>query len=51
MGAPTEIAIYTIKYAIATMPIKQRGYNFKQASYMRGAGREVLMRLNKYPQG
>ena len=50
MGAPTEIAIYTIKYAIATMPIKQRGYNFKQASYMRWAGRELLMRLNKYPQ-
>ena len=34
MGAPTERAIYTIKYAIATMPIKQSGYNFKQASYM-----------------
>lgn len=50
MGAPTERAIYTIKYAIATMPIKQRGYNFKQASYMRWAGRELLMQLNKYPQ-
>ena len=50
MELPTKRAIYTVRYAIATMPVIQRGYNFEQASYMRWAGREVLMRLNKYPQ-
>ena len=33
MGSPTERAIYTVRYAIATMPVVQRGYNFEQASY------------------
>ena len=40
MESPTERAIYTVRYAIATMPIIQRGYDFEQASYMRWAGRE-----------
>ena len=40
MESPTERAIYTVRYAIATMPVVQRGYNFEQASYMRWAGRE-----------
>ena len=47
MESPTERAIYTVRYAIATMPVVQRGYNFEQASYMRWAGREVLIRLCK----
>ena len=34
MESPTERAIYTVRYAIATMPIIQRGYDFEQASYM-----------------
>lgn len=42
MESPTERAIYTVRYAIATMPVVQRGYNFEQASYMRWAGREVV---------
>ena len=33
MESPTERAIYTVRYAIATMPVVQRGYNFEQASY------------------
>lgn len=41
MESPTERAIYTVRYAIATMPVVQRGYNFEQASYMRWAGREL----------
>ena len=45
MESPTERAIYTVRYAIATMPVVQRGYNFEQASYMRWAGRVVLIRL------
>ena len=50
MESPTERAIYTVRYAIATMPVVQRGYNFEQASYMRWAGREVLIRLCKHPE-
>ncbi len=50
MESPTERAIYTVRYAIATMPIIQRGYDFEQASYMRWAGREVLIRLCKHPE-
>ena len=50
MESPTERAIYTVRYAIATMPVIQRGYNFEQASYMRWAGREVLIRLCKHPE-
>ena len=38
MESPTERAIYTVRYAIAIMPIIQRGYDFEQASYMRWAG-------------
>lgn len=34
MESPTERAIYTVRYAIAIMPVVQRGYNFEQASYM-----------------
>ena len=34
MESPTERAIYTVRYAIATMPVIQRGYDFEQASYM-----------------
>lgn len=49
MNAPNERAIYTVHYAIATIPIKQCGYDFKQASYMRWAGQEVLSQLYKYP--
>ena len=50
MESPTERAIYTVRYAIATMPVVQRGYNFEQACYMRWAGREVLIRLCKHPE-
>lgn len=50
MESPTERAIYTVRYAIAIMPVVQRGYNFEQASYMRWAGREVLIRLCKHPE-
>ena len=50
MESPTERAIYTVRYAIATMPVIQRGYDFEQASYMRWAGREVLIRLCKHPE-
>ena len=50
METPTERAIYTVRYAIATMPIIPHGYNFEQASYMRWAGREVLARLRKHPE-
>lgn len=50
MNAPNERAIYTVQYAIATIPKNQSGYNFKQASYMRWAGEEVLSQLRKYPQ-
>lgn len=50
MESPTKRAIYTVRYAIATMPVIQRGYNFEQASYMRWAGREVLIRLSKHPE-
>ena len=34
MELPTKRAIYTVRYAIATMPVIQRGYNFEQASYI-----------------
>ena len=50
MESPTKRAIYTVRYAIETMPVTQRGYNFEQASYMRWAGREVLIRLCKHPE-
>lgn len=49
-GIADERAIYTVRYAIATMPVVQRGYNFEQASYMKWAGREVLIRLCKHPE-
>ncbi len=50
MRASTERAIHTVRYAISTIPVTQRDYNFEQASYMRWAGREVLRRLFKNPE-
>lgn len=42
MESPTERAIYTVRYAIATMPIIQRGYDFEQAElYEMGWKRSV----------
>lgn len=50
MGSPMERAVYTVRYAIKSMPTTQRGYSFEQTSYMRWAGRELLHRLIKNPE-
>jgi hypothetical protein len=49
MESPMERTIYTVRYAIKSMPKTQKGYSFEQMSYMRWAGREILSRLIKNP--
>lgn len=47
MESPTERAIYTVRYAIATMPVVQRGYNFEDEAPLHYI--QVAVRFDNIP--